>query len=237
MTCSVRINQCDTCSCPRRRKRRKRRTVVKSVKRLSPTFQFKTIGNPTPIALQYYNPIGRMMQIGQPNDGFKANMGQNAGLAVESGLVLGRGRKPGPHIPGPMPEAQQTNVLGSHKGHLATEMELDFARGQGAEQAFLQTQRQVALAKVDGGTKNRSFTKALQGLSSIQGLRSNTMIHRANYFPVGRPLVSGDSQGTAMYSQVPEQYDTVPTAVRTPAYSQGSQEYEDVFQGKAESKY
>ena len=69
-----------SCECDFRKKKRKRRS--------------KPIGKTNP--MEFYNPVGRFMQVGQPSDGFYASMRVNSQETARARVGLPQGNMPGP---------------------------------------------------------------------------------------------------------------------------------------------
>jgi len=100
--------RCDMCTkrscvCDFRKKKRKRRS--------------KPMGKTNP--MEFYNPVGRFMQVGQPSDGFYASMRVNSQETVRARTALPQGNMPGPVLTNMM---TQTPV--AETGNLMTQTEL-----------------------------------------------------------------------------------------------------------------
>ena len=84
-----RCNLCTkkTCVCGVEKKKRRRKTSSRRSKPMGKT-------NP----MQFYNPVGRFMQVGQPSDGFYASMRVNSQETFQARQGLSVGRMPGPRL-------------------------------------------------------------------------------------------------------------------------------------------
>lgn len=84
-----RCNLCTkkTCVCGVEKKKRRRKTSSR---------RSKPIGKTNP--MQFYNPVGRFMQVGQPSDGFYASMRVNSQETFQARQGLSVGRMPGPRL-------------------------------------------------------------------------------------------------------------------------------------------